>query len=88
MLPVFHWRCVFLFCGAGALNSLESYLSLVLARKGHPGHKEADPIDTLDLGGRELKFCICSVMWLAWWSSNTSCISLNAIYEFDTLNRH
>lgn len=85
VLPVSRWRCVFLYCGAGTLNSLESYPSLMLARKGHEG---ADPFDALDLGGRELKFCICSVMWLAWWSRNASCISLNAIYEFDTLNRH
>lgn len=88
VLPVSHCRCVFLCCGAGTPNSLENYPALMVARKGRPGHEGADPIDALDLGGRGLKFCICSVMWLTWWSRNTSCISLNAIYEFDTLNRH
>jgi len=69
------------------LNSLERCPPLVLARDSHPGCEGAEPIDAPALGERGLTFCICSAMWLAWWSMNTSCISLNAIYEFDTLNR-
>lgn len=66
LLPVSHYKYLFLYCRGGTPNSLESCPLLMLARKGHRDHEGTGLIDapTPERKGAEVLRLQCDVSGL------------------------